>query len=148
MLTTPGNPATIAAEGFKQVFYKVWDRSLQYFRNLLFERLKNGTFIGNPSQFLVSEVFDYSHPTILENLKLGPEWWDKFKSEILEFSLIFQKENLSEKKTNFHVLQRDFYRLKDGDPAKGEIEKELELKLKEITAEFNFQKAKDKRLNT
>ena len=82
----------------------------------------------------------------MKNLELGPLWWDTFKREILEYGLIFQRKHLSQKKSTFHDLQRDFYRLNHNDPAKAQLEKELNTALKDITADFNFQKAKEKRL--
>ena len=141
-------PTTISAEGYDFVFSYVWNRSLAYFRNELKHKLESGTFIGNLDCFLNSSEggFDYTHETILNNLSLGPDWWDTFKEEILEFSLKFQRHNLSSKKDQFHALQRDFYRLGDNSPLKTEVESNLNSLLKNITREFNFQKQKDERM--
>ena len=141
-------PSTIAADGYDKIFQLVWNRSLEYFRNEIKAKLENGTFEGDPREILDSstQAFNYSHPIFLNNLTLGPDWWDTFKMEILEASLEFQRKNLSEKKHLFHCLQRDFYRMQEGSEGKVAVEKQLAQLLKQITSEFNFQKSKDKRL--
>ena len=141
-------PTTIASPDYDQVFHFVWNRSLSYFRNELYFKLKNGTFIGNPQQFVESckDGFNYTHEFVLNNITLGADWWDTFKAEILHYSLEFQRKNFSDKKQQFIRLQRDFYRLPEGSSCKKEVEDQLFLLLKGITKEFNFQKEKDKRL--
>ena len=141
-------PATIASDGYDAVFHSIWEKCLKKFRGEILEKLNNGNFVGDPSQVIDSSVngFNYTHEVVLQNLNLSPEWWDNFKKDILHASLNFQRQNFSEKKKLFHQLQRDFYRLRDGDESKKIVEQQLFSLLREITKEFNFQKAKDKRL--
>ena len=141
-------PSTISADGYDAVFYHVWNRSLLYFRNELKEKLQMGTFSGNPVAFLnaTGDGFDYTNEIILDNLTLGPEWWDTFKREILECSLVFQRKNFSLKKQNFQSLQREFYRLPENSPDRSLVESRLNSLLKDISKEFNFQKQKDERM--
>lgn len=141
-------PNTIASKDYDQVFQSVWNRSLQYFRNEILQKINAGTFVGDLQEAIDStgSAIEYTHDIILSNLTLGPDWWDYFKSEILEASLEFQRKNISEKQKQFNKLQREFYRLPEGSPSKDNIGKQLHSLLKEITKEFNFQKAKDKRM--
>lgn len=140
-------PSTIASEGYDDVFQSVWNRSIQYFRNEIFHKVQNHTFVGDLNAALNSEdTIDYSHEVILNNLTLGPDWWDTFKAELLEKSMLYQRRNISSKQHEFHKLQGLFYKLSEGDPEKDLVNKKLHDLLKDITKEFNFQKAKDKRL--
>ena len=107
---------------------------------------ENG-FVGDLTEAINSDnTINFSSPVILDNLTLGPDWWDTFKVELVEASLVFQRKNISNKQYQFHKLQRDFFRLPGGSPAKEMISTQLRTLLREITKEFNFQKAKDKRL--
>ena len=140
-------PATIASEGYKDVFNTVWSRSLQFFRNEIFQKISNNTFVGNLNEAVKpNNEINFSHPVILENLSLSAAWWDTFKEEILEYSMDYQHKNISSKQHEFHRLQQKFYQLPDTDPGKNNVNVQLKALLKDITKEFNFQKAKDKRL--
>ena len=92
-------PTIIELQKYDAVFYSVWNRSLEYFRNELKEKLINGTFVGDPMEIVDSSSngFNYTHELVLNNLTLGPNWWDMFKKEILDFSLEFQRKHLKRK---------------------------------------------------
>ena len=102
-------PTTISSSGYDQVFNSVWNRSIQYFRNEIFNKITTHTFVGDINEAINADnTINYCSSVILENLTLGPDWWDTFKKEILEESIVFQRKNISRKQNEFHDLQRDF----------------------------------------
>ena len=133
-------PTTIQAEGYNKVFNSVWEKSIQYFRNEIFHKIRNQTFVGDLREAITAEnTINYCSDVILNNLTLGPEWWDTFKSDILEASMKFQRKNISSKQYEFHHLQQRFFCLSHTDPEKGVINRKLNSLLKEINIK-NYQK--------